>query len=96
MHPRIVQGAEIGTGMSKPGVLYDEGTMKPKTQRLAFDFPTQAVEELDTLRAEFTHQETRADLLRDALKLYKFLAEHRADGYEVLVRKEVEKTIIDF
>jgi uncharacterized membrane-anchored protein YhcB (DUF1043 family) len=70
---------------------------KRKMQRLAFDFPAQAVEELDTLRAEFTHQATRADLLRDALKLYKFLAEHRADGYEVLVRKiEGEKIIIDF
>lgn len=70
---------------------------KRKMQRLAFDFPALAVEELDALRANFTHHATRADLLRDALKLYKFLAEHRADGYEVVVRKTgAEKIIVNF
>ena len=70
-------------------------------QRIVFDLPKSTVEELNTLM-KITGQTRRSELLRDALKLYQYLAEQREKGYEVLLRKRdidnepLEKILVNF
>lgn len=63
-------------------------------KRLAFDFPERELEEFDALKIE-ARVTTRAELLRNALRLYKWFVEKRTAGYEVVLRKGNDETVVE-
>jgi Arc/MetJ-type ribon-helix-helix transcriptional regulator len=64
----------------------ETGMSKPKYRRLQFDFAERAVERLDELVNE-TEAASRAEVIRDALKLYEHLFLRVKEGYAVMIQK---------
>jgi len=60
-----------------------------KKIRLQFDVTQEALEEIDALK-ELAGASTRAELLRDALRLYALSVQKGLDGYELQLRKGEE------
>ena len=54
--------------------------------RLQFDLTPEALEELDALK-DAVGAATRAELLRNALRLYAWFMEKRQEGYDLELRK---------
>jgi len=59
---------------------------KSKKIRLQFDVTQETLEEIDMLK-ELAGTTTRAELLRDALRLYALSVQKSLDGYELQLRK---------
>jgi len=56
-------------------------------QRVAFDLAPEAVRQLEEIRG-MAHASTRAEVVRNALRLYRWFLEQRAEGSEVILRDE--------
>lgn len=68
---------------------------KPTYKRLQFDFADYAVNRLDQLVAE-TESSSRAEVIRDALKLYEHLLMRAKEGYDIqLCKDDGEKRSLD-
>jgi len=60
--------------------------------RLQFDVTPETLEEIDELK-KLVRASTRAELLRDALKLYALSAQKSQDGYELQFKKGEEAQV---
>jgi metal-responsive CopG/Arc/MetJ family transcriptional regulator len=71
--------------------------MDTKKHRLQFDLTVEALDQLDELK-EQARALTRAEVVRNALRLYSWFLNQRAQGKEVLVRTgdEIEKIELMF
>ena len=69
-------------------------TKSPKTKRIAFDVEKKTLEQIDEL-VEKTGCTSRADLFRDSLRLFSWWTEKQDEGYEVVLRKDGESTVIE-
>ena len=63
-----------------------------KKQRIQFDLTAEALEALDGLK-DLSQATTRAELLKNSLRLFAWFLQKRLDGYDILLRKgsEIEK-----
>lgn len=63
-----------------------------KKQRIQFDLTPQALKALDELK-DISQATTRAELIKNSLRLFAWFLEKRIDGYDLLLRKgkDVEK-----
>ena len=67
-----------------------------KEYKLQFRFSTDAVERLDSI-ARKTRSSTRAEVIRNALRLYEYILDQTEGGYQVqLVKGREKKTIVLF
>lgn len=62
--------------------------------RLQFDISPEALKELDQLREE-SGAATRAELLRNALRVYSWFLEHRREGFRLVLEKGSERTQVE-
>ena len=67
---------------------------KTKTKRIAFDIEKETLEQIDEL-VKKTGCTGRADLFRDSLRLFSWWTEKQDEGYEVVLRKDGESTVIE-
>lgn len=67
---------------------------KPKETRIAFDVEPKALKQIDEL-AEKTGAASRADLFRDSLRLFSWWTEKQDEGYDVVLRKDGEDTVVE-
>lgn len=70
--------------------------MPSSKTRIALDLTSEAAKQLDDLR-ERAGAATRAELIRNALKLYAWFAEQHGQGCEVVLRdpREREERIVE-
>ncbi len=63
-----------------------------KKQRIQFDLTPEALKALDELK-DISQATTRAELIKNSLRLFAWFLEKRIDGYDLLLRKgsSVEK-----
>jgi hypothetical protein len=54
--------------------------------RLAFDVPRADAKEIDAIK-ERTGAATRSEVFRHAIRVYKWLLDKNADGYQIIVQK---------
>ncbi len=66
-----------------------------KPTRLQFDVTPEALEKLDALKKE-AGATTRADLVRNALRLYEWFLQQKSNGNEILIRKGDELVTVEF
>ncbi len=66
-----------------------------KPTRLQFDVTPEALEKLEELKKK-AGATTRADLVRNALRLYEWFLSQKSDGNEILVRKGEELVSVEF
>ena len=59
---------------------------KARKHRLQFDLTGKALSELDSLKDD-SNATTRAEVVRDALRLYRWFIDQRAIGFSVHLRK---------
>jgi hypothetical protein len=59
-------------------------------RRLQFDFSENSVKSLDTL-VDFTESSSRAEVVRNALRLYEYALRMMSEGYELTLQKGDEK-----
>jgi hypothetical protein len=59
-------------------------------KRLQFDFSENSVKSLDNL-ANFTEASSRAEVVRNALRLYEYALLMQSKGYELTLQKDDEK-----
>lgn len=59
--------------------------------RLQFDFSRKAVERLDELKV-VTGSGSRAEIIRNALRVYEYLVEMKEEGYKIQLGKNQETT----
>ena len=58
-----------------------------KDKTIALSMPSEVLEQIDELVTE-AGVETRADLIRNGLRLYSWVLEKTKDGYDILARKD--------
>ena len=71
---------DLASGLPRPPERHME------KHRLQFDLSGEQLEQLDALK-DRAHAVTRAELVRDALRIYNWLLEQRDAGYELELRK---------
>jgi hypothetical protein len=59
---------------------------RPDAKRIQFEFPPDAVERLDRIKAE-TNAGSYAELVRNALRVYEWVLETEQKGFEIGVVK---------
>ena len=69
-------------------------TKSPKTKRIAFDVEKETLKQIDAL-IEKTGCANRADLFRDSLRLFSWWTEKQDEGYDVVLRKDGEDTVVE-
>ncbi len=62
--------------------------------RVSFDFTKRAFGDLEKLQ-EFTNAGSKAEVIRNALRLYSRFSEFRADGWDVHVKKGNEDRFLE-
>ena len=67
---------------------------RQRSSRIAFDVEKETLDQIDEL-VENTGCDSRADLFRDSLRLFSWWTEKQNDGYEVILRKDGESTVIE-
>jgi metal-responsive CopG/Arc/MetJ family transcriptional regulator len=67
---------------------------KPEEKRIAFDVEPEALKQIDELM-EKTGTTSRAELFRDSLRLFSWWTEKQNEGYEVVLRKDGEDTVVE-
>ena len=63
-----------------------------KNKRLQFDFSNDAVKRLDAM-VKTTDAASRAEVMRNALRIYEYINLKLKDGYQVELKKEDEEII---
>ena len=67
-----------------------------KKKRIQFEFSPEAFNRLEDVKRQ-VGASTYASLVRDALRVYEYLAKKQAEGYEVAFRKDGEPlTVVEF
>ncbi len=66
----------------------------PKRTRIAFDVEKEALEQMDELAVK-TNSSSRADLFRNALRVYAWWTKKQDEGYDVVLRKDGEDTVVE-
>jgi len=69
--------------------------MNTKKHRLQFDITHESLQELDALK-EQARAATRAEVVRNALRLYSWFLSQQAEGKHILVRKGDRTEKIEF
>lgn len=64
-------------------------------KRLQFDFSIEAIDKLDNL-VNSTDAISRAEVVRNALRLYELIMSYSIKGYEVQILRDKEKYIVPF
>ena len=63
-------------------------------RRIAFDLSPEALEQLEALQHQ-AGAATRAEVVRNALRLYAWFLEQRKQGYEVVLRSDEREKIVE-
>ncbi len=69
-------------------------TKTPKKQKIAFGVEAETLGQIDALMVK-TGSANRAELFRNSLRLFAWCTEKQDEGYEVILRKDGEDTVID-
>lgn len=67
--------------------------MRKNFKRLQFDFSTDAIDRLDSL-VKSSGLSTRAELIRNSLKVYEYLSQMTREGYKLVAKKDKEEVWI--
>ena len=65
-----------------------------RPSRIAFDVEKETLKQIDELIKK-TGAASRAELFRDSLRLYSWWTEKQDEGYDVVLRKDGEDTVVE-
>ena len=63
-------------------------------KRIAFELEDETMDQINEL-IEKTGAASRADLFRDSLRLYMWWTDKQDEGYDVVLRKDGEDTVVE-
>jgi hypothetical protein len=69
-------------------ILMRQDKKEKKVKRLQFDFAEKAVKQLDDM-VEMTDASSRAEVVRNALRLYEYIIKGTEEGYDFKIRKRL-------
>jgi hypothetical protein len=64
-----------------------------KYKRLQFDFSTEAVNRLDNIK-DATNSASRAEVLRNSLRVYEYFYNMLKEGYEIKLKKDEKEVTV--